>query len=59
MLKMEKKLLLEIIEALEKGSYNAMLVGKASPSAKEDEEFIDKVILKVKEYGKRNYKRKQ
>jgi len=52
MLKMEKKLLLEIIEALEKGSYNAMLVGKVSPSAKEDEEFIDKVIKKVKEYGK-------
>ena len=52
MSKMEKKLLLEIIEALEKGSHNAMLVGKVSPSAKEDEVFIDKVILKVKEYGK-------
>ena len=52
MSKMEKKLLLEIIEALEKGSHNAMLVGKVSPSAKEDEVFIDKVILKVKEYEK-------
>ena len=49
---MKKKLLLEIIDALEKGSYNAMLIGKISSSAKEDEEFIDKVILKVKEYGK-------
>ena len=43
---MEKKLLLEIIDALEKGSYNAMLIGKISSLAKEDEEFIDEVIKK-------------